>query len=557
MTAVFKRTLLLSLFGAFAVGGLKAQTDSVYRGNLAKIEQWRNDRFGLFIHWGPSSVIGKEMSWSRGRDISVEEYDKLYKRFDPSGFDAEEIVDLARRAGMRYVVLTAKHHDGFCMWNTRQTSYNIMQTPFGRDIVGELAAACEKYGLAFGVYYSTCDWHHPDFPLTGQGGTVERDSSNLDNYTTYLKRQIAELLVNYGPLNTLWFDYPQLFDARRGEGVIELARALQPDIIINSRTGAKGDFDTPEQRVGGYSTERPWETCMTIARQWGWAPGDEVKSLHQCLHTLIRAVGSGGNFLLNIGPRPDGRIEPSHRERLLQIGQWLDQYGETIYGTQAGPYLPADWGTSTRKGNTIYVHVLSWKEGNPEIILPKPEGLTLESYRLLTGGKLKMKEQSGNYVFEISGSENGVIDRIIELKMSGDVLTLPVMPTANESFLIGRKVLASTNPDPVWHDAQFVCDGDWAGLGWVPSDEDPTPWIEVDMGDVRRLSRAFIYENTRDSIAGFEIQIWRDRSWKTVAKGDRVGKSLAVDLPHVRARKVRLRITRMNGVPEISEFLVL
>lgn len=551
-----KRILLFFTLFLNIVFSIIAQNDSIYLGNVERIKKWENDRFGMYIHWGPSSVVGKELSWSRGKEIPIEEYDELYKRFNPSEFNAEELVLLAKQAGMRYIVFTTKHHDGFCMWNTKQTEYNIMNTPYGKDIVKELSDACKKYDIKFGVYYSTCDWYNPDFPLTGQGGTVKRDKSNIDNYTTYLKRQVAELLLNYGPLNTIWFDYPQVFDENRGKGVIELVRALQPDIMVNGRTGAKGDFDTPEQRVGRYETERPWETCMTIARQWGWSPNDEIKSIHQCLHTLIRAAGSGGNFILNIGPRPDGKIEEAHINRLKEIGRWLEKYGNTIYGTEAGPYLPTDWGACTRKGNSIYVHVLSWKGGKPLIVLPKPD-IRIKSYNLLTGGKIKMIEGDKDYTFEISDTEDNPIDMIIELKMEGNVMNLPVMVSSPESFLIGKNVKSSSNPEPVWHDAQFVCDGDWAGLGWEPSENDIKPWIEIDMGESRLLSKAFIFENTKNAIAAFKIQIKRNGKWKTIYNGTNVGKSIEVDLPKVKARTIRLLITKMNGIPEISEFMVL
>ncbi len=187
---------------------------------------------------------------------------------------------------MKYIVLTTKHHDGFCLWDTKQTDYNIMNSPFKRDVVKELAAACKKQGIAFGTYYSTCDWYHPDFPLTSPGGKVRREKSDIDSYNRYLLAQISELITNYGPLLTIWNDVPQEFKGR-GAATIKMVRELQPDILINNRTGDGGDYDTPEQRVGKYQDDRPWETCMTICRQWAWKPNDDMKSLKQCLQTLV------------------------------------------------------------------------------------------------------------------------------------------------------------------------------------------------------------------------------------------------------------------------------
>jgi alpha-L-fucosidase len=256
-----------------------------------RLAWWQDARFGMFIHWGPVSLKGTEIGWSRGSQIPIAEYDDLYKQFNPVKFDADAWARTAREAGMKYMVLTTKHHDGFCLWDTKQTDYNIMNSPFGRDVVKELAEACRKQEIAFGTYYSVCDWRHPDFPRTSPGGNVRRQTHNLDRYTEYLKNQVKELIARYGPLCVLWYDVPREFDARRGQGVIDHTRALQPDILINNRTGAQGDYDTPEQRVGGFNNRRPWETCMTICRQWAWAPNDQMKSLKQCLRTLIQCAG--------------------------------------------------------------------------------------------------------------------------------------------------------------------------------------------------------------------------------------------------------------------------
>ena len=269
-----------------------------------RLAQWRAARFGMFIHWGPVSLTGTEISWSRGAGVPIDEYDNLYKRFNPVRFDAEAWVKTAKDAGMKYIVLTTKHHDGFCLWDTMQTDYNIMHSPFHRDVVKELAAACKRQGIRFGTYYSVTDWHHPKHPLGSPGGTTHKPTADLEGYTVYLKRQLAELIGNYGPLDSIWFDVAQCFDAARGQSVIDYARSLQPDILVNNRSGAAGDYDTPEQTVGGFQDRRPWETCMTICNQWAWRPNDSMKSLKQCLQTLVSCVGGDGNLLFNVGLRP-------------------------------------------------------------------------------------------------------------------------------------------------------------------------------------------------------------------------------------------------------------
>jgi alpha-L-fucosidase len=312
----------------------------------------------MFIHWGPVSLKGTEIGWSRGQEVPIAEYDRLYLKFNPTNFSAGAWMKIAHDAGMNYVVFTTKHHDGFCMWDTRQTEHNIMRSPFGRDVVKELAQAARQEGLAFGTYHSVCDWHHPDFPLTSPGGGIRRPVSNLDRYEQYLRAEVSELITNYGPLLLMWFDVPQEFDTRRGQGLIDYARSLQPNLIVNNRSGAPGDYDTPEQEIGKFQMNRPWESCMTICRQWAWKPGDEMKSLKECLQTLILCAGGDGNLLFNVGPMPDGRIEPRQVERLMGMGQWLRRYGESIYGTRGGPWLPTDTMASTRKGRNVYLHLL-------------------------------------------------------------------------------------------------------------------------------------------------------------------------------------------------------
>lgn len=414
-----KRILLLSVFIA-TLCSLKGQT---FDSSKERLEWWKDARFGMFIHWGPVSLMGTEIGWSRGREIPVEEYDALYKKFNPVKFNADEWVKLAAEAGMKYIVFTSKHHDGFCMWDTKYTDYNITNSPFARDVMKELSGACKKYNMALGFYHSTCDWHHPDFPLTSPGGGVRRTTSNLDRYTEYLKNQSVEIIKNYGPLLVMWYDVPQEFSAERGQGVIEHIRKIQPDILVNNRTGAPGDFDTPEQRVGSFQIDRPWETCMTIARQWAWKPDDVVKSTEQCLHNLIRSAGGDGNLLFNVGPKPDGTIEPLQAERLREMGQWLKKYGYAIYGTRGGPFKPADWGVSTRKGNMIYLHILSWSGDSPKIILPDI-GIKIKSCRLAGGSKVKYTLNNNTFILEFDGRLLRPVNAIVEIEYSGNVMNV-------------------------------------------------------------------------------------------------------------------------------------
>ncbi|MEI6277675.1 MAG: alpha-L-fucosidase [Prolixibacteraceae bacterium] len=523
--------------------------------NKQKIEEWKDARFGMFIHWGPVTLKGTEIGWSRGREIPVGEYDNLYKKFDAPNFDANKWVSVAKSAGMKYIILTSKHHDGFCLWNTRQTDFNIMNSPLGRDVVKELSEACKKQGIAFGTYYSTTDWHHPDFPLTSPGGKTNRPVYDLDAYTNYLKKQVAELLVNYGPLFVLWFDVPQRFDSNRGQGVIDFAHAIQPDIIVNNRTGAKGDFDTPEQRVGGFQNDRPWESCMTIANQWAWKPNDEVKSLEQCLHSLIRTAGGDGNLLFNVGPMADGTIEPFQVERLKEMGQWLEKYGQSIYGTRGGPFKPTDWGVSTRRGNTLFLHILKWNGNAVKIELPDL-GMEIKNCKLASGRKIKMSKKEGKTVLEFAGESLQPINTIVEIEMAENVMKLKPMEIASQSLSFQKTATASSNPDPHWRGINSINNGDWVGQYWSPSVDDKTPWAEIDLGKQEKISKAIIYESG-NAVKAFELQYRKGDTWKTAFLGKTIGSKSEIKLSGFTAQKVRLVLRDFSGVPGIYEWVLL
>ena len=293
----------------------------------SRMKWWRGARFGLFIHWGPVSLKGTEIGWSRGKQVPLDEYDNLYKQFNPSKFNAKEWAGTAKAAGMKYMVITAKHHDGFCLWDTKTTSYNIMSTPFGRDVIKELAKECRRQSITFCTYYSILDWYHPDYNISSRGGPgyklPDGQIPDINRYVEYMKEHLRELIVNYGPLGVMWFDgeWEEPWTHQRGKAMYSFVRKLQPGIIINNRVdkGRKGmdgitmtdkdytgDFDTPEQKIGSFQTDRPWETCMTLCSQWAWKPNDKMKSLKQCIQTLVQTVGGDGNLLLNVGPMSDG-----------------------------------------------------------------------------------------------------------------------------------------------------------------------------------------------------------------------------------------------------------
>jgi alpha-L-fucosidase len=401
-----------------------------------RLQWWQDARFGMFIHWGPVSLKGTEIGWSRGKQVPAQEYDNLYKSFNPLKFSAEEWVDIAKDAGMKYIVLTAKHHDGFCLWDTKTTDYNIMNTPFGRDVVKELAEACKKEGIVFCTYYSILDWYHPDYNNFGtQGGPGYQlhagQQPDMERYNKYLKTHMNELIQKYGPLGIMWFDgeWEEPWTHEMGLELYDYVRGLQDNIIINNRVdkGRKGmagitltdkkyagDFDTPEQEVGKYQTDRPWETCMTIAQQWAWKPDDKLKSFEECIRILVETTGGDGNLLLNVGPTSSGAIEPDQVERLREIGEWLNQNGESIYGTRGGPFKPGRWGVSTSKNDKIFLHVMDLKKNS--LNLPPLDQSISECY-YLNGEKTNFTQSERDIIIDMSKIDRSIVDNIVVLEL--------------------------------------------------------------------------------------------------------------------------------------------
>ena len=380
-----------------------------------QMQWWRDARFGMFVHWGPVSLRGTEISWSRGRyagrglesgggQIPVEEYDNLYKQFNPIKFNADEWVRTAKAAGAKYLVFTTKHHDGFCEFDSKYTDYKITNSPYGKDIVAQLAEACHKQGLKIGFYYSPPDFHHPDY-----------FTKNHARYIEYMHNQLRELCTNYGKVSIIWFDglYCTAEDLDSA-GMIKMIRELQPGIIINNRSGLPADYDTPEQTIGGFQNTRPWESCITIGDQWAYKPNDNIKSLKQCIQTLVRCACGDGNLLLNVGPNPLGEIEPLQVQRLKDMGAWLNKYGESIYGTRGGPYILGQVGGSTRKGNNIYVHVLDRQD--KVLTLPAIPAKVI-SCKALTGGTITYIQDDNGIRISIKEDAHSEIDTIIVLEL--------------------------------------------------------------------------------------------------------------------------------------------
>ena len=354
-----------------------------------RLAWWSEARFGMFIHWGLYAQDGCFYKGTNGGSehmmlrlkIPLADYAKIADDFNPTNFNADEWVTIAKNAGMKYMVITSKHHDGFAMFDSESSDYNIVKrTPWHRDPVKELAEACAKQGLRFGVYYSLGrDWADPDVPTPNgyRSNTWDYPDESKKVFDRYFRRkvipQIKELLTHYGPIAVLWFDTPEQISPAESRELVALIHHLQPDCIINSRVGNKlGDYGVSEQKIPGKGDAKPWETCMTLSGHWGYFKGDEKwKPATTVIRNLVDIVSKGGNYLLNVGPTGKGVIPAGGVADLAAVGAWMKVNGDSIYGTKASPLktVPA-WGRVTEKGGKYYVHVFDWP-ADGKLVVPE------------------------------------------------------------------------------------------------------------------------------------------------------------------------------------------
>jgi len=388
-------------------------------------------RFGMFIHWGVYSVPARGEWVMENSRIPIAEYEKFAPQFDPTHFDAARVVRLARMAGMKYITITAKHHDGFAMFATRQSSWNIVDaTPYKRDPLKQLADEAHRQGIKLFFYYSLMDWHHPDYYPLGTYGhfTGRAAAGNFDRYVKFMDAQLTELLTNYGPIAGIWFD--GMWDKPNADWHMRetyaLIHRLQPAALIinNSHLSPipgedvqEFEKDLPGSNTAGFNQTQvsalPLEMCDTMNDSWGYTASDKnYKSVPDLIHRLVRAAGSDANLLLNIGLMPTGDIPPQASERLARVGQWLSHYGDSIYGTRAGPISPRPWGVSTQKNGKIYVHVLDWNEHH--LVLPDVDGL--KRIRSFDGGEVRFQRIGNELLVDLPEASTHPIDRILVLE---------------------------------------------------------------------------------------------------------------------------------------------
>ncbi|MCC7523794.1 MAG: alpha-L-fucosidase [Chitinophagaceae bacterium] len=383
-----KRGIISIIFLFIYVCTTQSQPYEPSAANKQAREWFTDARFGMFIHWGPFSIPGSGEWVMNNRNITVKNYTRLEEFFNPIDFNAAEWVSIAKNAGMKYITLITRHHDGFSMWDTRYSDFNIMHTPYKKDIVKMMADECHKQGIKIFFYYSLLDWRREDYPhetgRTGQG-TGRKGKGNYASYLQFMKNQLTELLTNYGEVAGIWFDGH--WDQTNPEGskdrssridwkydeIYGLIHRLQPQCLIGNNHHMSPfpgeDFqmfekDLPHQNTSGLNFQKPsddlpLETCETINGSWGFNLTDtSYKSEEQLVHLLVNAAGNGANLLLNVGPMPNGKFQPEFVSRLAYLGNWMQTYGESIYGTHRGFMLPQPWGCVTEKNDTVFIHLL-------------------------------------------------------------------------------------------------------------------------------------------------------------------------------------------------------
>jgi alpha-L-fucosidase len=424
---------------------LSAQND---KKQLEENKQWfREAKFGMFIHWGVYSKLGGEyknktlkngVEWIQLHDkIANEDYEKEARSFNPASFDPEKWMQLAQLAGMKYVVFTTKHHDGFCMFKTQYTNYNIIDfTPYKKDIVKMVSDACKKYNIRLGLYYSIVDWHHPDFPAIYSNQDDFHGNPNpkadINKYADYEYNQLKELMSNYGPVHFAWFDAgggfknADRFKLLKGDSIVKMIRKYQPACLINSRIGIDGDYGTPEQTIPGTIQDQAFEVCMTINDNWGYSKTDNHwKSSKDLIRKLIDVAHKGGNFLLNVGPDGEGNIPEEAVANLKDIGKWLQVNGESIYGTKNSIWESPSWGKSTTRflgnGNTIlYLHIFNWIQNNV-LQIPGLNNKVVNAFAITASGKqtLTYDQKDGNIYIDMSPVVRDSVATVVGMEVAG------------------------------------------------------------------------------------------------------------------------------------------
>jgi alpha-L-fucosidase len=438
------KKLIICLFTVVAVYNGHAQTYTPTPENLEARKQFSDAKFGLFIHWGVFSILGDAEWVMQNENIKVKDYTRLMHFFNPTEFNAHDWVSMAKDAGMKYITLITRHHDGFSMWNTKYSDFNIMNTPYHKDVVKMIVDECHKQNMKIFLYYSLLDWRRDDYSYwtgrTGQG-TGRTMHGNWNDYIKFMENQLTELLTNYGKIDGIWFD--GYWDQTAPEGakdrtpridwhlaeIYALIHKIQPACLVGNNHHLSPlpgeDFqmfekDLPGQNKSGLSFQKPseqlpLETCETMNNSWGFnIKDDNYKSVNQLIHYIVNAAGRNANFLLNVGPQPNGIIQQEFQDTLQLIGKWMDTYGESIYGTRGNIMPPQDWGVVTSKDKKIFVHIL--KDSIQSIVITGIKNKIKSCQLMGQNQQVRCKQDKNGVTLNLEGINLIEPDTIIEIE---------------------------------------------------------------------------------------------------------------------------------------------
>jgi len=527
-----------------------------------KMQWWKDAKFGMFIHWGIyAQAAGKwdgktnHGEWiMKTASISRATYFDLAKQFNPTQFNAEDWVKLAKAAGQKYIVITSKHHDGFAMYQSKASNHNIVDaTPFKRDVLKELAEACRKFDMKLGFYYSQAqDWYHPGGAIHGG---IEWDSTHIAKMEDYIDRiavpQVREILNNYGDVAVLWWDTPVNMTKEMSQ---KLANELKPfpNLISNNRLGAGmgGDLETPEQFIPATGFPgRNWEVCMTMNGHWGYnAFDDRWKSTKDLLQKLVDIVSKGGNFLLNVGPNQYGIIPEVCQQNLKDIGEWLQLNGEAIYGTTPNPFAYLPYGRATRKNQILYVHVFDWPTNK---ILNIPFSNKIKKAFLLAdkNTNLKITKNSTSSNISVPAFAPDKIASVIAIEFEGEPMAFPI-PTLNR--------LATVSSIDSTTQIKSLTDGEPSTI-WKAAKGSKSAMIEIDLGAATSIEALALVEpwhpwsNVKQT---HELQFWNGSSWEKIIKTTTEGTGSTEGFSKVKAQKYRVLLQNENEAPSLCELIL-
>ena len=532
-----------------------------------KRAQWfRDAKVGVMLCWNPSSLIGQEIGWSRA-GYGPDKYDQLYKQFTGEKFNADDWVKLFEESGIRYSNYIPKHFDGFCMWDTKSTEYNVMNSPFGRDWVKELADAHKGSKVNFGLYFTIADHHNKKYSASA--------GADLTEYIKTMKVELKELLTNYGPVGSIWWDYncDPSWTHEYGRDMYAHVRRLQPETLhcnridafprsdgpyctragsFNDAPDAVGDYQAREFVIGKFYMEKAWDRCVPINSQgWAWVPPANPRPLSELLSWLIEIIGRDGNMLLGVGPRPDGTVHPMLAKRMLEMGDWLKLNGEAVYGTRGGPYLPNHQIVATRKGKKVFVFVKKWY--GDSVLLPALPA-KIQSARLITDGSVTVETKADTWEITVPKVFHRSVATIVELTLDQDAMKMDTLEIPEPvAISTGKPVTVSGEWLGRELAKEHANDGDF-GTIWGAPDGSRNGWVEIDLGQYEEVSSVVLDDSPFNRTRKFEVKAKVAGQWKTIAAGTTIGVRKYIELDRVKARIFRLEIQEAADVPVVREF---